>query len=105
MFPHSAHLSGRCRSPSGVSVRIAGYPVEREGTVSVLLSPRHTHDQRGGARDPSDATDGGDDLAAQGVVKWCAVGVDDCWWDELDVATVDEDLPPGAMHMPMVGLA
>ena len=53
----------------------------------------------------SEVTDGGDHLAAEWVVEWCAVGVDDCWGDEGDVVGVDEDLPPGAVHVPVVCLA
>jgi hypothetical protein len=38
-------------------------------------------------------------------VEWCAVGVQNGWWDEFDVAGVDEDLPPGVVHVAVVGLA
>ncbi|MBV9012446.1 MAG: DUF1931 family protein, partial [Pseudonocardiales bacterium] len=42
-------------------------------------------------------TDGGEQLAAQGVAQWSAVRVDDRWGNELDVARADEDLPASAM--------
>jgi hypothetical protein len=66
---------------------------------------RHTQDQRGGTRDPSRRTYGGDHLAAEWVVEWCAGGVDDRWGDELDVARADQNLPASAMHMPVVCFA
>ena len=36
-------------------------------------------------------------------MEWCAGGIYDCWWDEFDVAVVDEDFPTGVMHVPMMG--
>jgi hypothetical protein len=38
-------------------------------------------------------------------VQWFAGWVDDCWWDEVDVAGVDEDFPAGVVHVAVVGLA
>jgi hypothetical protein len=52
-----------------------------------------------------DVTDGGDQLAAQGVVQRSTVRIQNCWGDELDVARANQNLPASAMHMPVVGLA
>jgi hypothetical protein len=38
-------------------------------------------------------------------MEWCASGVDDCWWDEVDVVGVDEDFPAGVVHVAVVRLA
>jgi hypothetical protein len=38
------------------------------------------------------------------AAEWSARGVDDCWWDEVDVVGVDGDFPAGVMRVVM-GLA
>src|SRR6476646_10095275 len=40
--------------------------------------------------------------AAKWIAQRRAVRVDDCWWDELDVAVVDEDFPAGVVYVPMM---
>ena len=44
-------------------------------------------------------------LAAEWVMEWRASGVDDGWWDEVDVVGVDEDFPAGVVHVAVVRLA
>jgi hypothetical protein len=39
------------------------------------------------------------------AAEWFAGGVDDCWWDEVDVVGVDEDVPAGVVHVAVVGPA
>ena len=41
-------------------------------------------------------------LATLWVVLWGAGGVDDCGWDEFDVAVVDKDFPTSSMHVTVV---
>jgi hypothetical protein len=39
------------------------------------------------------------------AAEWSAGGVDDCWWDEVDVVGANEDVPAGVVHVAVVGLA
>jgi hypothetical protein len=44
-------------------------------------------------------------LAAEWVAQRRAGGVDNLGWNEFDVAVVDEDVPTGVMHVPMMRFA